>query len=262
MSLTPVLFLFLCHLGIGVVFTMLLVSSAAGVRFFRFTSALAFILMAVGVAFHPSAIATSRDAKGVASAAFLVALGSLSLVVARQNPWRRPLLWFSAASGLVTLVAQAVSAPSTAPLALTIASFLTSAALLGSSFTAMLLGHWYLVLPTLDVSLLQKVVKFHLGSTLARGLVVFAVAWAAAASWDSSLAPSFRSYVFSIDGIFFWQRLLFGLIGPVVLAYLTWETAKLRATQSATGILYVDFFMVIVGELVAKYLLLAAALAF
>jgi len=68
--------------------------------------------------------------------------------------------------------------------------------------------------------------------------------------------------VFSIDGIFFWQRVLFGLIGPAVLAYMTWETAKIRSTQSATGILYVDFFMVIVGELVAKYLLLATALAF
>jgi protein NrfD len=249
-------------MGIGVVFTMLLISSAAGVRFFRFTSALAFILMVLGIAFHPSAIRFSKDAQGVASASLLVALAALSLVVARRNPWRQPLLWLSAASGLVTLAAQAVAAPSSVPLALTIASFLTSAVLLGSSFTAMLLGHWYLVLPSMDVSLLQSIVKFHLGSTLARGLAVGAVAWAASAAWDSLLAPSFRSYVFSIDGIFFWQRLLFGLIGPVVLAYMTWETAKLRSTQSATGILYVDLFMVIVGELVAKYLLLTTALAF
>ena len=262
MSLTPVLFLFLCHLGIGIVFTMLQIASAAGVRFFRFTSALAFILMVLGIAFHPSAITFSEDAQGVASASFLGVLAALSLVVARWNPWRRPLLWFSAACGLVTLVAQAVSAQSTVPLALTIASFLTSAALLGSSFTAMLLGHWYLVLPSMDVSFLQSIVRLHLGSTLARGLVVGAVAWAAAATWDPRLGPSFSSYVFSIDGIFLWQRLLFGLIGTAVLAYMTWETAKLRSTQSATGILYVDFFMVIVGELVAKYLLLATALAF
>jgi hypothetical protein len=152
MSLTPVLFLFLCHLGVGIVFTMLLISSAAGVRFFRFTSALAFILMVLGIAFHPSAIKFSRDGQGVASASLLVGLASLSLVVARRNPWRRALLWFSAASGLVTLGAQAVSTPSTVPLALTFASFLTSAALLGSTFTAMLLGHWYLVLPSMDVS--------------------------------------------------------------------------------------------------------------
>ena len=39
-----------------------------------------------------------------------------------------------------------------------------------------------------------------------------------------------------------------------MLSYLTWETAKIRSTQSATGILYVDFFTVIVGEVLAKYL--------
>ena len=61
----------------------------------------------------------------------------------------------------------------------------------------------------------------------------------------------------SVDGIFFWQRVLFGLAGPALLSYLTWETAKIRSTQSATGILYVDFFTVVVGEVLAKYLLLA-----
>jgi hypothetical protein len=42
-----------------------------------------------------------------------------------------------------------------------------------------------------------------------------------------------------------------------VLALLARETVKLGATQSATGILYVDFFTVIVGEVLAKYLLLS-----
>jgi len=50
---------------------------------------------------------------------------------------------------------------------------------------------------------------------------------------------------------------LFGLAGPALLSYLTWETAKIRSTQSATGILYVDFFTVVVGEVLSKYLLLA-----
>ena len=48
-----------------------------------------------------------------------------------------------------------------------------------------------------------------------------------------------------------------GLAGPALLSYLTWETAKIRSTQSATGILYVDFFTVVVGEVLAKYILLA-----
>ena len=118
----------------------------------------------------------------------------------------------------------------------------------------MLLGHWYLVLPSMDVSLLQSIVRVPPG--IDRGARRCPSArWRARrpSPGSSLLAPSFRSYVFSIDGIFFWQRLLFGLIGPVVLAYMTWETAKLRSTQSATGILYVDLFMVMVGELVAKY---------
>ena len=61
----------------------------------------------------------------------------------------------------------------------------------------------------------------------------------------------------TVSGVFFWQRVLFGLAGPALLSYLTWETAKIRSTQSATGILYVDFFTVVVGEVLAKYLLLA-----
>lgn len=262
MSLTPVLFLFLCHLGIGTVFTLILIPSVAGVRFFRFTSALAFIFLVLGLTFHPAAITFTRDARGVACASLLVTMGALSFVVAPTNPWRRPLLWLSGAAGLVTLVAQAVAAQASVPLALTVAAFLTSAALMGSSFTAMILGHWYLVLPTLDVTFLQSIVKFHLWSTGAKAVSVVAVAWAAAGSWDTRLAPSFGAYLSSIDGVFFWQRVLFGLVGPAVLAYMTWETAKLRSTQSATGILYVDFFTVIIGELVAKYMLLATALPF
>ena len=60
--------------------------------------------------------------------------------------------------------------------------------------------------------------------------------------------------------MFLWQRVLFGLAGPAVLGWLTWETAKIRSTQSATGILYVDFFAVIVGEVLAKYLLMEISL--
>jgi protein NrfD len=65
----------------------------------------------------------------------------------------------------------------------------------------------------------------------------------------------------TLSGVFFWQRVLFGLFGPALLSYLTWETAKIQSTQSATGILYVDFFTVVVGEVLAKYLLLATRIA-
>jgi len=98
----------------------------------------------------------------------------------------------------------------------------------------------------------------HIASTIVRVVVVVAAVWFAIATWQAeSGAPSFRHYILSVDGVFFWQRVLFGLAGPAVLSYLTWETAKIRATQSATGILYVDFFTVMVGEVLAKYIVLA-----
>ena len=165
------------------------------------------------------------------------------------------LLWVTVVGGVGALVAQAMSWSAIAmgpSAALTIASFVSSAALLGGSCTAMILGHWYLVLPSMDVSLLQRMVKFHVGSTIARIVVVGAVIAAALANWQSPGGAGFERYVLSIEGIFFWQRLLFGLLAPAVLAYLTWETAKIQSTQSATGILYVNFFTVIVGEVLAK----------
>jgi hypothetical protein len=140
---------------------------------------------------------------------------------------------------------------------LTVASFLSSAALLGGTCTAMILGHWYLVIPSMQVSHLQAIVKLHIASMVVRVAVVAGAVLLGLVTSPPGVGPSFRDYITSISGIFFWQRVLFGLAGPAFLSYLTWETAKIRATQSATGILYIDFFTVVVGELLAKYLLLA-----
>ena len=74
-------------------------------------------------------------------------------------------------------------------------------------------------------------------------------------------ALSFNMLMGQAGLLSFCHSVLFGLAGPAVLSYLTWETAKIRSTQSATGILYVDFFTVVVGEVLAKYLLLATRVA-
>ena len=108
------------------------------------------------------------------------------------------------------------------------------------------------------MSHLQSIVKLHMASMAIRVAIVAAAVWFAVESAVLvQSGPTFRHYITSIDGVFFWQRVLFGLCGPAVLSYLTWETAKIRSTQSATGILYVDFFAVVVGEVLAKYIVLA-----
>ncbi len=261
--MSSVLFLFLSHLGIGIAATLLIVGSAAGAQFFRFNSGLAAVFMLVALAFRPTpSPVTDLESVGfvalvVATGALLVYWASIGRGLAGLRPW---LLLATVLAGGLSMVTQAIGLTAgemalSAPL--TAVSFFSSAALLGGACTAMILGHWYLVLPSMDVSLLQSIVKFHIGSTVVRTAVVVAVVWVALVSWQAPSGAGYSQYALSLDGVFLWQRVLFGLGSPAVLSYLTWETAKIRATQSATGILYVDFFTVVVGEVLAKYLLLS-----
>jgi protein NrfD len=256
-----VLFLFLAHLGVGILFTLVFVSREAGVKFFRFNAGLAAVLIAIGLALRPAdAAPVSVAALGALILAEAATVGYWATVGRGFASIRPLLIWLGVGGGAVALVLQAiyVSAGWSMPTrALTIASFLSSAVLLGGTCTAMILGHWYLIIPSMQVSHLQALVKLHIASLVVRVAVIAAAIVLSIAMWQPGMGPSFRYYITSIAGIFFWQRILFGLAGPTFLSYLTWETAKIRSTQSATGILYVDFFTVVVGEVLAKYLLIA-----
>jgi protein NrfD len=268
MSLSAVLYLFLAHLGIGIVFTLVFVSREAGVKFFRFNAGLAAILIAIALAVRYSEPASGDDlatrpldagvlALTCGEAALVMYWATVGRMLARVRP---ALVAFAVTAGLVAVISQAFSLTAGHELRmqlLTSASFLSSAALLGAACTAMVLGHWYLILPSMQVAHLQSIVKLHIVSMIVRVVVVAAAVSVAIAASQPGSGPGFRQYITSVAGVFFWQRVLFGLAGPAVLSYLTWETAKIRSTQSATGILYVDFFTVVVGEVLAKYLLLA-----
>jgi hypothetical protein len=256
-----VLYLFLAHLGIGIVFSLMFVARDAGVKFFRFNAGLAAVLMAIAIAFRPGPVegTLARAAFGTFVAAEALTVFYWATIGRALTRYRGAIVGAASAAGLIALVLQALAIGANAPI--TIASFLSSAAFLGGACTAMILGHWYLVLPSMEVSYLQSIVKLHIASMVIRVAVVAAAVIVAIATWQPGLGPSFRHYITSVSGIFFWQRVLFGLAGPALLSYLTWETAKIRSTQSATGILYVDFFTVVVGEVLAKYLLLATRVA-
>ena len=260
-----VLFLFLAHLAIGIIFTLVFVSRDAGVKFFRFNAGMAALLVVAAFAFRPPE--TTADTAGrIAVGALLVfeaAVVLYWLIVGRLFAWLRSwLIGGAIAAGAVALLAQAFSGNLVFGLqVMAVLSFFSSAFLLGATCTAMVLGHWYLVIPSMQVSHLQSIVKVHVASMIVRVVVVATAIFVGIEAWEPGLGPNFSRYIFSIAGIFFWQRVLFGLAGPAVLSFLTWETAKIRSTQSATGILYVDFFTVVVGEVLAKYLFLATHVA-
>jgi len=140
------------------------------------------------------------------------------------------------------------------------ASALGSSLLLGTSLVTMVLGHWYLVVRGLSFGILRR-------STLAlAAALVFRAATAAfalvagrawfAEQWDL-LGPSGFGLSY---GLFLGAQVLFGILAPAVLVPMVLACVRERANQSATGILYVVAAFVLIGEIIAKHLLVSSGL--
>src|SRR5262249_39784326 len=114
---------------------------------------------------------------------------------------------------------------------------LAATALLGSVMLTMVFGHWYLVVPKLSIDPLKRLTKVLMGSIAIR--IVTILASLAVLEFEQSipLGIVLRELVVQ-QGIFFWPRILFGVLVPIVLAAMIWTTVKLRHTQAATGLLY------------------------
>jgi len=128
---------------------------------------------------------------------------------------------------------------------------LSSALFLGITHYAMLLGHYYLVVPKLTEKPL---------------LVSMKILWAfmgVKIVW--SLMSTYHASEFLTEGttagdgyIFNWitisMRWLWGYGAMAVLSYFAWRLCRMRSIQSATGVLYIMVFFVFVGELLSAYL--------
>jgi hypothetical protein len=126
-----------------------------------------------------------------------------------------------------------------------LADTVTAGMLLGTTFTAMLLGHWYLNTPTMKLLPLQRLVALTAGAALIRACVE---------------APQLQQ-VFHSGGVgasiqyaFVAIRWLAGLAGLLLLTALARQTLKIPNTQSATGILYVAVIFAFLGELASQLL--------
>jgi protein NrfD len=124
----------------------------------------------------------------------------------------------------------------------------------------MILGHYYLVILDLPISALRRLTVLLIAGLVLRTVVV-GVALAAGDAGAYQDLSAVAAGLWSPDGVFVWMRILFGLAGPLSLIWFIWKTVEIRSTQSATGILYVQLFLVLSGELLAKYLRVAAGFA-
>ena len=147
------------------------------------------------------------------------------------------------------LLVRASWEPTPALWALDAAGRLASAFLMGSTLTAMLLGHHYLTAPAMSIAPLRRFVR-----CMAWGLGVrTALAAAGLATWLSGGVVA-TGHGGDASPLFLAVRWGMGLVGPALATYLAWETVKIRSTQSATGILYIAMTLVLFGELSALVL--------
>jgi hypothetical protein len=158
------------------------------------------------------------------------------------------LLWLTAGLSFAAAWRTAAIALSQAAAILSTVDLLTSGLLLGSTITAMFLGHWYLNHPGMELAPLRRLVVTMAAAVLLRGAAAL-VGLGLEASAEKALAwwlmVSLR-----------WGA---GLVLPLVLAWLTWQTLKIPNTQSATGILYAAVILTFIGELTSQLLSADAA---
>lgn len=207
------------------------------------------------------------EAAGLGGVALATAL--LGSVLYYAAVWRQRWLWgrwavtLALAGALVALLLAGRVAVSPPPgggiphqIPLLVASLLTSALLLGWSLVAMLLGHWYLVAPRLTF---RHLIIFCWVLVAIVGLRIASVglSLAVSARVDGLLVepqPLQLLTGFGGQGMFFWFRLLWGLLVPSTLSLMALHCARQRSNQSATGILYVLVVGTFIGEVTGYYL--------
>jgi hypothetical protein len=117
----------------------------------------------------------------------------------------------------------------------------TSAALLGTAVTAMLLGHSYLIAPTMSLTPLMRLLAVLAIAVLARLAVDGYALWC----W-TAMQPSVSLHSDAV--LWLPLRWLLGFVAPLGLDWMAWQSARIRSTQSATGILYVVVIFCVLGE--------------
>ena len=189
--------------------------------------------------------------KGAVGAGTWAVVGASAMAFLASAAWglgvvriALPLTALIAATALGLLV-DASASPSASHWAQSAATRLVSSALLGSSLTAMLLGHHYLTAPAMSIVPLRRFVLGMAWSLGARAVL----AALAIGMWSLD-----RASPAAVSTLVLGARIGMEMGGPALATYLTWETVKLRSTQSATGILYIAMTLVLFGELTGMVL--------
>jgi hypothetical protein len=195
---------------------------------------------------------------GVLTLAFLVSLWG------KHPVWSRRLLWAASLAGIAGLGLDAVAlgrdGSILAPLVLLANSWL-STALLGLTFTGMLLGHWYLNEPGLPTRHVWRMAHWFLVAVLAQGFFPVAHGLIAVVAGEPARAQQLLR-VIPDHPFMFGGRVLIGIVATLVIALVIRNTLRIPNVQSATGFFYIAILTVLLGEVLGRALFLYTGIPF
>ena len=238
-----ILFEFLMRLAFGLALAMLLTSPVkVTAGFFR-----NHLYVVLGLAFLAFLVVFGSVAGGVAlGAALLSYVGSVCYLYQSIRSGRvvLGLVSLSTLVGVLLGTPQLVDSVSLSPLALVLwlSDGPTSGLLLGVTLGAMLLGHWYLNTPSMQMAPLRRLLALMVAALFLR-MLVCGIGLGATCMEGPIPAPWFVVL-----------RWVTGLAAPLVMAWMVERTLRIPNTQSATGILYVAAVTVFTGELMSQLL--------
>ncbi|HEX4589172.1 MAG TPA: hypothetical protein VH120_04545 [Gemmataceae bacterium] len=242
--------IFCARVAFGLVACLLLLSPGQlHPRFFRthFVTALGLLIVATVASWSDVAI---WPRVLLAASSIVALLGTISWTLEPAPAGRLAIVATAAFTAAALLLLEPPSDPEwpgELPPIGWLAAGVSSAMLLGTALTAMLVGHSYLISPGMALTPLMRCLLV-VGITL-----VVRVAMIGWGLWRwTELTPTYNLN----NEVVLWLlvRWLVGIIAPLLFGWMAFSAARIRSTQSATGILYVVVVCGFLGELLGLLL--------
>ena len=257
----------LTHFSVGLLFTILFISlKEIGKLYFRVTTLVACALIVFALLAKPfgdidlfSLFRGNMNFSQRLAYIFFLSTSVLLIIYNIVHPrLHKPLLILSFIFGILGISSYSVAIyqpllVDSQMIALFVANEIGGALILGSVLGAMITGHWYLVQHKLSLTPLKNSSVIYITSVLLR---IVLIGLSILIFFKMKEGGELVNAILSLNGsgYIFIGRIVFGLIVPLVFGIMVWKSTKIRATQSATGILYATIILVLMGETFGKVL--------
>jgi hypothetical protein len=241
---------FCLELAFGVLLALAFVPKApVGRLFYRIMGTTAVLPLAVAAFASVLWGGLAASDPGVICAAVAVLAYPAVSAPLKGLKWWLALAWSLAwtAAAIVAVVARGSSLSGLGEVTLGSLSAMATGTVAGSVALAMVLGHWYLTVPTLHVDHIRRLNRVTIVSMVAS----LALIGASLAAFSDHLLVGERPLLGRWGLFYLGTRVTVGLILPLLFAAMTAGSLRFANTRSATGILYASTILVLIGTAVS-----------